>query len=90
MTGPTGPLHRLRTLPLRSRLALLVATAVAVAVAVAAVACWLLTRTQLESELDNSIRNTSAGDPAVRDALNNCGAPISPENRAASPMSRWS
>ncbi|MEU0281498.1 MULTISPECIES: HAMP domain-containing sensor histidine kinase [unclassified Streptomyces] len=80
MTGPTGPLHRLRTLPLRSRLALLVATAVAVAVAVAAVACWLLTRTQLESELDNSLRNTSAGEPTVRDALNNCGAPASPGN----------
>ncbi|MFE3140530.1 sensor histidine kinase [Streptomyces scopuliridis] len=80
-TRPTGPLHRLRTLPLRSRLALLVATAVAVAVAVAAVACWLLTRTQLESELDNSLRNTSAGQSAVQDALSNCGAPTSPENR---------
>ncbi|MFE7570524.1 sensor histidine kinase [Streptomyces sp. NPDC057539] len=80
MTRPTDPLHRLRTLPLRSRLALLVATAVAVAVAIAAVACWLLTRTQLESELDNSLRNTSAGQPAVQDAINNCGAPTSPGN----------
>lgn len=56
----TSLARRLRTLPLRSRLAMLVATAVAVAVAAAAVACWLLTRAQLEAELDNSLRNTSA------------------------------
>lgn len=68
----TSLARRLRTLPLRSRLAMLVATAVAVAVAAAAVACWLLTRAQLESELDNSLRNTSAPDNLVQDALNRC------------------
>lgn len=68
----TSLARRLRTLPLRSRLAMLVATAVAVAVAAAAVACWLLTRAQLESELDTSLRNTSAPDSVVQNALQLC------------------
>ncbi|MEU3225391.1 HAMP domain-containing sensor histidine kinase [Streptomyces sp. NPDC006976] len=55
----TGPLHRFRALPLRSRLALLVATAVAVAVAAVAVACWFVTRAQLEEQLDTTLRNTT-------------------------------
>ncbi|MEV7426926.1 HAMP domain-containing sensor histidine kinase [Streptomyces sp. NPDC091212] len=79
----TSLVRRLRTLPLRSRLALLVASAVAVAVAVAAVACWLLTRNQLESELDTSLQNLSAPPDAVRDALDNCGATSGTDNRAA-------
>ncbi|WP_443076610.1 sensor histidine kinase [Streptomyces sp. NBC_01725] len=79
----TSLARRLRTLPLRSRLAMLVATAVAVAVAAAAVACWLLTRAQLESELDNSLRNTSAPNNLVQDALNRCAlgqTPPEPSN----------
>lgn len=51
----TGPLHRFRALPLRSRLALLVATAVAVAVAAVAVACWVTTRDRLTEQLDTSL-----------------------------------
>ncbi|GHB27399.1 MULTISPECIES: sensor histidine kinase [Streptomyces] len=51
----TGPLRRLRALPIRSRLALLVATAVAVAVAAVAVACWFVTREQLENQLDETL-----------------------------------
>lgn len=74
----TSLARRLRTLPLRSRLAMLVATAVAVAVAAAAVACWLLTRAQLEAELDNSLRNTSAPDNLVQDALTRCALGQSP------------
>ncbi|WP_329541005.1 sensor histidine kinase [Streptomyces sp. NBC_01358] len=52
----TGPLRRIRALPLRSRLALLVATAVAVAVAAVAVACWFVTKAQLEHQQDTSLR----------------------------------
>ncbi|MFD0023360.1 sensor histidine kinase [Streptomyces sp. NPDC058382] len=52
----TGPLQRIRALPLRSRLALLVATAVAVAVAAVAAACWFVTRAQLENQLDSTLR----------------------------------
>jgi two-component system sensor histidine kinase MprB len=43
-------------LPLRSRLAILTAAAVAVAVAAAALACWLITRDQLNTQLDKSLR----------------------------------
>jgi two-component system sensor histidine kinase MprB len=44
-------------LPLRSRLAILTAAAVAVAVAAAALACWLITRDQLTSQLDATLRD---------------------------------
>ncbi|MEU3657508.1 HAMP domain-containing sensor histidine kinase [Streptomyces sp. NPDC032161] len=53
-----GFLRRLRTLPLRTRLALLVATAVAFAVAAVAAACWFVTREQLEDQLDSSLRGS--------------------------------
>ncbi|MFJ8827397.1 ATP-binding protein [Streptomyces sp. NPDC102467] len=51
-----GVLRRLRGLPLRSRLALLVAVAVAVAVAAVAVTCWFLTRTQLMTQLNDNLK----------------------------------
>ncbi|MFJ4503343.1 ATP-binding protein [Streptomyces sp. NPDC088864] len=54
-----GPLRRIRALPLRSRLALLVATAVAVAVAAVAVACWFVTREQLEERQDETLRGST-------------------------------
>lgn len=47
--------NRFRALPLRSRLALLVATAVAVAVAAAASICWLVVRSALVDSLDNAL-----------------------------------
>ncbi|MER7762068.1 HAMP domain-containing sensor histidine kinase [Streptomyces sp. NPDC097619] len=47
--------RRFRVLPLRSRLALLVATAVAVAVAGVAVASWVIVRAQLREQLDASL-----------------------------------
>ncbi|MFJ4920827.1 sensor histidine kinase [Streptomyces sp. NPDC088725] len=72
MSWPAG---KDRTLSLRSRLALLVASAVAIAVAAAAITCWLLTRAQLESELDTSLERTTASPGSVQDALNNCDAP---------------
>ncbi|MFF5725173.1 sensor histidine kinase [[Kitasatospora] papulosa] len=54
----TGLPRRLRALPLRSRLALLVAAAVAAAVAAVAAACWFVTREQLEHQLDESLRSS--------------------------------
>ncbi|NKI44742.1 sensor histidine kinase [Streptomyces physcomitrii] len=68
---------RLRALPLRSRLALLVAAAVALAVAIAATACWVLTRNQLRDELDDSLRNTTAAEPYLQALRQNC----SPDSR---------
>ncbi|OON78860.1 HAMP domain-containing sensor histidine kinase [Streptomyces tsukubensis] len=47
---------RFRSLPLRSRLALLVAAAVAIAVATAAVVCWFIVRGVLTDSLDESLR----------------------------------
>ncbi|MFB8437657.1 sensor histidine kinase [Streptomyces niveus] len=82
----TSLAQRLRTLPLRSRLAMLVATAVAVAVAAAAVACWLLTRAQLEAELDNSLRNTSAPPGLVQDLVNRCSPSGASSKTANSPF----
>ncbi|MFJ3926523.1 sensor histidine kinase [Streptomyces sp. NPDC090022] len=54
------PAARLRALPLRSRLALLVATAVAVAVAGVAAVAWFMVREQLSEQLDSSLRSTNA------------------------------
>ncbi|MFG2407584.1 sensor histidine kinase [Streptomyces brevispora] len=60
----TGPLHRLHALPLRSRLALLVATAVAVAVAAVAAACWVTTRDRLTEQLDTTLSQVK---PTIED-----------------------
>ncbi|MET9656900.1 HAMP domain-containing sensor histidine kinase [Streptomyces sp. NPDC006510] len=78
----TGALRRLRALPLRSRLALLVATAVAVAVAAVAAACWVVTRVQLENQLDASLRNVSVSDDFVQALFAACARP----DRAAAPQ----
>nr|WP_202558741.1 HAMP domain-containing sensor histidine kinase [Streptomyces sp. SID5789] len=48
--------RRYRTLPLRSRLALLVAGAVAFAVAAGAVACWFVVKSVLVSSLDEALK----------------------------------
>jgi two-component system sensor histidine kinase MprB len=53
-------LLRFRSRPLRSRLAILTASAVAAAVAVCALACWIIVRQQLTSQLDQSLRASSS------------------------------
>ncbi|MFI2777805.1 HAMP domain-containing sensor histidine kinase [Streptomyces sp. ALB3] len=69
----TGLPRRLRALPLRSRLALLVAAAVAVAVTAVAAACWFVTREQLEGQLDDSLRNSPTVDKSyVTELLASC------------------
>ncbi|MEE1813994.1 HAMP domain-containing sensor histidine kinase [Streptomyces sp. SP18ES09] len=67
-----------RSRPLRSRLALLTAVAVAVAVAAVSLACWFLTRAQLENELDSSLRNTTLNPASVQTLLGNCRAGTTP------------
>ncbi|WEH34272.1 HAMP domain-containing sensor histidine kinase [Streptomyces sp. AM 4-1-1] len=69
----TGLQRRFRALPLRSRLALLVATAVAMAVAAVAVACWFVTKAQLDEQLDSSLRDVTADTRYVQEQLRNCG-----------------
>ncbi|MFE7511111.1 sensor histidine kinase [Streptomyces sp. NPDC057540] len=69
----TGRLRNwFRSRPLRSRLALLTAVAVAVAVAAVSLACWFLTRAQLENELDSSLRSTSLDPGSVQSLLRDC------------------
>ncbi|MFD5699614.1 sensor histidine kinase [Streptomyces lasiicapitis] len=65
--------RRFRTLPLRSRLALLVATAVAVAVAAAAVACWFVVRNVLVSSLDDALRDPNVSYEFVNSQVNSDG-----------------
>ncbi|MCX5110471.1 HAMP domain-containing histidine kinase [Streptomyces sp. NBC_00378] len=71
----TGPLRRLRALPLRSRLALLVATAVAIAVAAVAAGCWFATKAQLESQMDSSLRNVKVSDEYMQKLFIACTRP---------------
>ncbi|MFC5804032.1 sensor histidine kinase [Streptomyces formicae] len=67
-------IRRFQALPLRSRLALLTASAVALAVAAVAVTAWLLTRTQLNQELDTTLSSTSAQTGTAVEAVRTCGA----------------
>ncbi|MFF1412880.1 sensor histidine kinase [Streptomyces sp. NPDC058289] len=55
-----SPTARFRALPLRSRLALLVTVAVALAVAAVACISWFMVRTQLNDQLNSSLRSTNA------------------------------
>ncbi|WP_308108791.1 sensor histidine kinase [Streptomyces antimicrobicus] len=75
-----SPLGRFRALPLRSRLALLVTTAVAVAVAAVAAVAWFMVRTQLEAQLDSSLRATNAEAQAnqVFDRFGCVSGPLAP------------
>lgn len=68
----TGPLHHIRALPLRSRLALLVAVAVAVAVAAVAAACWFVTRAQLEHQADATLRGSNVDERYLNQLYTYC------------------
>ncbi|MFK0116726.1 sensor histidine kinase [Streptomyces sp. NPDC090994] len=70
-------IKRLRSLPLRSRLALLVAAAVAFAVAAVSVTCWFIVQGKLYDQLDADLRKATAlTDPKqvgqIREALATC------------------
>ncbi|MEV0256238.1 HAMP domain-containing sensor histidine kinase [Streptomyces sp. NPDC050732] len=65
--------RRFRGLPLRSRLALLVATAVAVAVAVAAAVCWFVVRDALVDSLDDALSENRVPDNWVREMIDENG-----------------
>ncbi|MER6130454.1 HAMP domain-containing sensor histidine kinase [Streptomyces sp. NPDC001815] len=67
-------LRRFRSLPIRSRLALLVAAAVAFGVAAVSVTCWFIVQGKLYEQVDKDLqRGTRApGPPQILSALNNC------------------
>jgi two-component system sensor histidine kinase MprB len=63
----TTLVRRIRALPIRSRLALLVAAAVAFGVAAVSVTCWFIVKGKLYDELDSDLR--SAAERPVQQAL---------------------
>ncbi|MFF0202369.1 sensor histidine kinase [Streptomyces sp. NPDC005017] len=67
--------RRLRSLPLRSRLALLVAAAVAFAVAAVSVTCWFLVKGQLYHQLDDELRSEEVSGLLLSTMLANCRQP---------------
>ncbi|MFD0315885.1 HAMP domain-containing sensor histidine kinase [Streptomyces flavalbus] len=66
--------RRFRALPIRSRLALLVAAAVAFAVAAVSVTCWFVVRGKLYDEIDDNLGggNVQVALADVRPTLQNC------------------
>lgn len=80
-----GLIHRYRAMPLRSRLALLVTCAVALAVAAVAVTCWLLTRTQLRHQMDDSLRSLKVGGPYLVETATTCRDSSTSPNSGTAP-----
>ncbi|MFJ5264167.1 sensor histidine kinase [Streptomyces sp. NPDC088387] len=70
----SGFLRRVRSLPIRSRLALLVAAAVAFAVAAVSVSCWFVVRGRLYQEVDNDLAQASTPQrgSVIQSVLANC------------------
>ncbi|MFD7710418.1 sensor histidine kinase [Streptomyces sp. NPDC059785] len=67
-------LRRIRSLPIRSRLALLVAAAVAFGVAAVSVTCWFIVHDKLYAEVDNDLKSQQQPIPynAAQTTANNC------------------
>ncbi|MGW6980103.1 sensor histidine kinase [Streptomyces sp. NPDC054932] len=72
-----SPAARFRTLPLRSRLALLVTVAVALAVATVSAVSWVMVRAQLGNQLNQSLMSTNPT-TQVLDRLNQGRCPARP------------
>ncbi|MHA5052302.1 sensor histidine kinase [Streptomyces sp. SD15] len=68
-------MRHFRSLPIRSRLALLVSAAVAFAVAAVSVTCWFIVRGKLYDEINNDLSSQKGPVPylVVNDALTTCG-----------------
>ncbi|MFE3647723.1 ATP-binding protein [Streptomyces sp. NPDC059152] len=76
-SGGSFGLTRFHQLPLRSRLALLIAVAVAFAVALSAAACWLITRDRLTEQLDTSLSTVEVNSDYVQAISARCaGSPL--------------
>ncbi|WP_327403039.1 HAMP domain-containing histidine kinase [Streptomyces sp. NBC_01288] len=77
-------LHRFRTLPIRSRLAMLVAAAVAFGVAAVSVTCWFIVQGKLYEQLDNDLQRSAMRGPGqipqVQSALLNCSETVPQTN----------
>lgn len=65
-------LRRYRTLPIRSRLALLVAAAVAFAVAAVSVTCWFIVQGKLYDQVDGDLKEMASRPGTVEALLQRC------------------
>ncbi|MFD6417404.1 ATP-binding protein [Streptomyces sp. NPDC060194] len=72
----SGVVRRLRSLPLRSRLALLTTAAVAFAVAAVAAACWFITRDRLVEQLDTTLSQANPGPRDVQVLSSYCNGTL--------------
>jgi two-component system sensor histidine kinase MprB len=84
--------RRFRTLPLRSRLALLVAAAVAFAVAAVSVTCWFLVQGKLYDQVDEDLRSVSGtvSPRIVEDVRSSCSdTPSGANDRAPASTSYY-
>ncbi|WP_159769489.1 sensor histidine kinase [Streptomyces sp. HM190] len=85
-------LRRYRTLPIRTRLSLLVAAAVAFAVAAVSVTCWFIVRGKLydlvDDELDKAMSMGAIQDQA-RYAVNNCTQTVGEQNPRFGPRNTY-
>ncbi|MFD4877790.1 sensor histidine kinase [Streptomyces sp. NPDC058420] len=64
--------HRFRTLPIRSRLAMLVAAAVAFAVAAVSVTCWFIVQGKLYDQVDGDLKDMVRRPGTVQALLQRC------------------
>ncbi|MFJ4784198.1 ATP-binding protein [Streptomyces sp. NPDC088794] len=65
-------LRRFQTLPIRSRLAILVAAAVAFAVAAVSVTCWFIVQGKLYEQVDNDLKDMARRPGTVAALLQRC------------------
>jgi two-component system sensor histidine kinase MprB len=85
-------IRRLRSLPIRSRLALLVAAAVAFGVAAVSVSCWFIVQEKLYEQVDSNLRNTSqpVRTGGLATVLGNCTTTPSPlDDRGPQPRTYY-
>ncbi|MGW0912081.1 sensor histidine kinase [Streptomyces sp. NPDC002784] len=71
-------LRRFRALPIRSRLALLVAAAVAFGVAAVSVTCWFIVQGKLYEQVDSDLRDMVKRPGTVASLLQNCSPTAQP------------
>jgi two-component system sensor histidine kinase MprB len=76
---------RFRSLPLRSRLAILTAAAVAVAVAACAVSCWFIVRGQLMGQLDSALRESAQSAQFANKLVSDCNGSSIPNTNGSPP-----
>ena len=84
--------RRFRSLPIRSRLALLVAAAVAFAVAAVSVTCWFIVQGKLYEQVNADLQKAASmklDGPMVQNAVNPCTQTPSPQRTTDGPRNTY-